>query len=298
MIGYGGVSCERFPTMILRTCSVMGCSKPVKASGLCGNHYANNRRNGAPIPLIVKSAKRSTCKAPGCENKSSAKGFCSKHYARVVKHGSTELPPPKPKFVCAVDGCGEDKHKAHGLCRFHYERAKEGRKLELAKMLKQRGAICQIADCGLPHRAGGYCNKHYLRFINHGDPNYSNRKIEYGRGKDWHVQPGGYISRFEPSNPNAGSSGHVYQHRHVMSEFLGRPLKRNETVHHKNGDRSDNKLRNLELWVSSQPSGQRVTDKVKWCIEFLSSETLGAALKIDPSLVDELAMLRARLKAK
>lgn len=43
----------------------------------------------------------------------------------------------------------------------------------------------------------------------------------------------------------------------------------NEQVHHKNGDRSDNRLKNLELWTTSQPAGQRVKDKLKWAKEFI-----------------------------
>lgn len=189
-----------------------------------------------------------------------------------------------------------EKHKAHGFCRFHYERVKEGRRLELAKVPKIRGQRCSIKGCEERSRAGGFCNKHYIRYINYGDPLHLTRKIEYGRGKEWHKNPLGYIVRFDPDNPNAGPNGQVYQHRHVMSEFLGRPLVRTENVHHKNGDRSDNQLRNLELWTSAQPSGQRVTDKVKWCIEFLSADNIGAALKIDPDLAGELAKLRLRLK--
>lgn len=250
-------------------CSVEGCSKPTKARSFCGNHYALWRRNGVPAVVSPRPNRPEICQADGCNERHSSKGYCSKHYARWVKYGATEL-PEKKQWRCAVEGCNETKHKAKGFCRLHYERYVENRKLDAPKRELRRGEPCTVDGCNGKRTGAGYCSKHYQRWKAHGDPLYTkNKRRQNGDGKLWHKAPQGYIVRYEPDNLNAGPNGQVYQHRHVMSQVIGRPLARTENVHHINGDRSDNRPENLQLWSKAQPPGQRLQDKAVWCAEFL-----------------------------
>jgi len=79
----------------------------------------------------------------------------------------------------------------------------------------------------------------------------------------------GYIYRYAPEHPYARQK-YVMEHRLVMEQKLGRYLFPDETVHHINGVRNDNRLENLELWSKSHPAGQRVEDLLEWAMEIMS----------------------------
>jgi hypothetical protein len=80
----------------------------------------------------------------------------------------------------------------------------------------------------------------------------------------------GYILVQMSSHPAAQADGYVPEHRVIMERKLGRYLFQEETVHHINGIRHDNRPENLELWASRQPKGQRVVDLIAWAEEILA----------------------------
>lgn len=99
--------------------------------------------------------------------------------------------------------------------------------------------------------------------------------MQYGEANpsDWRVKeiqrsPEGYPRVYVgKDSPHANAGGLAYCHRLVMAEHLGRPLLPTETVHHKNGIKTDYRIENLELWSKNHGSGQRVDDKVAFFVE-------------------------------
>ena len=62
------------------------------------------------------------------------------------------------------------------------------------------------------------------------------------------VTASGYVLiRVGRNHPMSDCRGYAYEHRLVVFQKLGRRLKPGEIVHHKNGDKTDNRLENLEI---------------------------------------------------
>lgn len=81
----------------------------------------------------------------------------------------------------------------------------------------------------------------------------------------------GYVLLRVDDYPNVNIKGYVLEHVYIMSKYIGRPLTKQETVHHKNGIRNDNRLENLELWASKHVPGQRVEDLILFAKEILQT---------------------------
>lgn len=76
-----------------------------------------------------------------------------------------------------------------------------------------------------------------------GEKNYS---WKGGRSKSSE----GYIIILKPKHPYATKSGYILEHRFIMEKIIGRYLKPEEIVHHKNKDIYDNRPENLQLYPS------------------------------------------------
>jgi hypothetical protein len=88
------------------------------------------------------------------------------------------------------------------------------------------------------------------------------KKMPNGKGKGW-IASSGYKTIQINGKP-------ILEHRFLMEQQLNRKLLPNENVHHINGNKLDNRIENLELWINQQPSGQRVKDLIKYAKEILS----------------------------
>lgn len=59
----------------------------------------------------------------------------------------------------------------------------------------------------------------------------------------------GYIQIYFPEHPMAGSRGYMFEHRLVMANHIGRNLEPIERIHHINGVKDDNQIKNLEIRI-------------------------------------------------
>ena len=152
----------------------------------------------------------------------------------------------KKNLIC--DGCGgpvgEKRRPVSGLCT--------------PCLAKKKGVGLNCGCCGKPlsrkrislKRAdrGGtlYCGRECMGRANSGEnhPHYRGGEI---------VDVGGYVRI---------RRGRKYypKHRAVVESAIGRELKIWETVHHRDGDRKNNRIENLQLMGTRHPKGQFFDD--------------------------------------
>jgi hypothetical protein len=188
------------------------------------------------------------------------------HYQRWLTKGQVGpadlINNPAKGLICQVDGCFKDVN-AKGYCATHYWRwrAHGSPGSAATETRKRKGIPCEVAECIRFAEGDGLCRMHYERRRKRGILGGPNAlKAARGAGSR---NGRGYRVITVNGRP-------VLEHRHVMEQHLGRPLRKGETVHHRDGNRSRNTIDNLELWTRAQPYGQRAADLLAWAEEIVA----------------------------
>ena len=213
------------------------------------------------------------CSIVVCERPAVARGLCGTHYERWRSTGDAGNTPVRPvqsrDGQCSVEGC-ERPRKTAGLCGTHYWRLRTHGDPGPAEIKTYRAGPCSVPGCDRRTVGRGLCRMHYER-------QRKGREVGAATPQRRAAGQGSLVKGYHLVTVAPGRT--AMAHRVRMEELLGRPLRRGETVHHVNGDRSDNttsgalderyRSGNLELWSSWQPAGQRVSDKVEYAAALL-----------------------------
>lgn len=171
------------------------------------------------------------------------------HYSRVLR-GSDLFKEPKIEnkgSKCFVDNC-DNPAFSKLLCRFHYQRKRNGTPLDALKAqgvdYKPRTDSCSVYACTNKRIARGLCSLHWQR-AKAGVPLDLPENFKTILAKGWHSIPNEYkmISTKDGDRP---------EHRILVEKVLGRRLNQDEVVHHKDRNKKNNSLSNLQVMTRSE----------------------------------------------
>lgn len=145
--------------------------------------------------------------------------------------------------------------------------SKGGRSVQDRHILRQIVSDLYYSDSALTwaeiSRRTGLCERTIKSIYNEFGFTKDHRVLRGSEHGSWkggrHVNHEGYINVImyddHPYISMRKRDGYVFEHRLVVAEALGRPLTPNETVHHKDGNRQNNHIDNLQLMHKGHERG-------------------------------------------
>ena len=165
----------------------------------------------------------------------------AKQGQRLARYGERECPACARSFEAKYPAqvyCGQECATAHARRRRRVEQP-EPRPCE----------VCGTVFTPRKGSAGRFCSRPctYAGRKGEGTPTWKGGRT---------ISSSGYVLLRAPEHPHAQKRyGYIPEHRVVMEQMIGRYLEDHETVHHINGDRTDNRPENLQLRAGKHGKG-------------------------------------------
>lgn len=136
---------------------------------------------------------------------------------------------------CSIESC-KRQILARSWCSLHYDRwRKHGNPNYISPSILRDTRPCKVLGCSSPRIARGWCTKHYQRWQVHDRPETCSIR-ERGQGT---IHKDGYI-RIRKGTRRS------FEHIYIWEQVNG-SVPDGYLVHHKDGNKQNNEIANLEL---------------------------------------------------
>ena len=141
-------------------------------------------------------------------------------------------------IFCKEKDCDRAPETKVGYCIMHYKRWKRNGTTNTVIRTYAHDFVCEACGEAADKYRNGLCNACRVRKYKKGYTDRDNRRPGSGG-----INCAGYMVITTPA-------GREYEHRVRMQNHLGRKLLPGEVIHHKDGDKLNNEIENLELLPS------------------------------------------------